>query len=149
LHQVVDRCIRVVDEVGDRVAKLPEIMRRNVGCHANGDASRPIEQQVRQPPGEDGWLGHGGVVVRNKIDRVFVDVQQEFGGDLSETRLGVAHGRCAVAIDRSEIPLPVDQGVAQIERLRHAHQRVIDRAVAVRVIVLHHLADRSGALAIA
>ncbi len=56
LHQVIDRSFRIVDEVGDRVTKLAEVVRRNVGCHANGDAGRAIEQKVRQPAREHGWL---------------------------------------------------------------------------------------------
>ena len=58
-----------------------------------------------------------------------------------EAALGVSHGRRRIVVDRAEIALPVDQRQAQREILRHAHQRVVDRGVAVRVIFAHHVAD--------
>jgi len=60
----------------------------------------------------------------------------------------VSHCRRRVAVDGSEVPLAFDQGVAHVEFLREADQRVVDRRVAVRVIVAHHLADDLRALAI-
>ena len=49
--------------------------------------------------------------------------------------------------DGAEVPLPVDEPVAQVPVLGHPHQRVVDRRVAVRVVPLHRLADDAGALA--
>ena len=46
------------------------------------------------------------------------------------------------------MPGAVDERHAQREGLRHAHQRVVDRGVAVRVVVAHHVADDLGALAV-
>ena len=66
-----------------------------------------------------------------------------------EPRLGVPHRRGRIAVDRAEVALAVDQRVAHVEVLRHAHQRVVDRRVAVGVEVAHHLADDLGALAVA
>ena len=62
---------------------------------------------------------------------------------LVEPAFGVAHGRRRIAVDRAEIALPVDQLQAHGEILRHAHQRVVDRLVAVRVIFAHHVADHA------
>ena len=42
--------------------------------------------------------------------------------------------------------MEVDQRVAQRERLGHAHEGVVDRAVAVRVVVGHRVAGDAGAL---
>jgi uncharacterized 2Fe-2S/4Fe-4S cluster protein (DUF4445 family) len=44
-----------------------------------------------------------------------------------------------------KVALPIDQRIAQRKILRHAHQRVVDRHVAVRVIFTHHLADDARA----
>ena len=68
------------------------------------------------------------VVVRLEVDRVLVDVGEQRVGDLGEPRLGVAHGRRRIAVHRAEVALPVDQRQAHREVLRHAHQRVVDRA---------------------
>ena len=51
-----------------------------------------------------------------------------------------------VVVDRAEVALAVDERVAQREVLRHADERVVDRRVAVRVVLAHHVADDAGAL---
>jgi hypothetical protein len=65
---------------------------------------------------------------------------------LRQPRLGVAHGRGAVAVAAAEVALAVDQRVALRKVLRHAHQRVVGRAVAVRVELAQHVAHHAGAL---
>jgi hypothetical protein len=62
---------------------------------------------------------------------------------------GVPHRRRRVAVDRAEVALPVGEQVPHVEVLGHADERVVDRRVAVRMEVAHHLADDLGALAIA
>ena len=59
--------------------------------------------------------------------------------------LGVAIGRRRVAVDRAEVALAVDQRVAHREILRHAHQGVVGRGVAVRVVLTEHVADDARA----
>ena len=57
---------------------------------------------------------------------------------------------CAALARRAAvIPLPVDQRQAHGKFLRHAHHRVVDRLVAVRMILAHHVADDARRLAIA
>ena len=63
-----------------------------------------------------------------------------------EPALGVPHGGGAVAVERSEVARAVDERIAQRERLRHAHQRLVERGVAVRVEAAHHVADDLRAL---
>ena len=46
-----------------------------------------------------------------------------------------------VAVDVAEIALAVDQRVARGKILGETHQRIIDRLIAVRVEVAHHVAD--------
>ncbi len=68
----------------------------------------------------------------DEVDRVLVDVGEQLVGDARQPRLGVAHGRRRVAVDRAEVPLPVHQRVAQRELLHHADERLVHRRVAVR-----------------
>src|SRR3546814_11836331 len=49
-------------------------------------------------------------------------------------------------VGRTEVAVAVDQGVAQREVLRHADEGVVDAAVAVGVVLAHHLAGDAGAL---
>ena len=81
------------------------------------------------------------VVVLLEIDRVLVDVLEQRHRRLGQAAFGVAHRRRRIVVDRAEIALPVDQRQAHREVLRHAHQRVVDRLVAVRVIFADHVAD--------
>ncbi len=53
-----------------------------------------------------------------------------------------------IVVDRAEVALAVDEHVAQREVLRHPCQRVVDRRVAVRVVLAHHLADDEGGLSV-
>ena len=108
-----------------------------------------MNQHVGQQRRQDQRLVRRVVEVRLEIDRIAVDVAEELRRDLRQSRLGVAHLRRRVAIDRAEVALPVDQRVAHGEVLGHAHQGVVDGAVAVRVELAHHVADRAGGLAIA
>ncbi len=52
-------------------------------------------------------------------------------------------------VGRAEVAVAVDHRQPHRPRLRHAHQRVVDRAVAVRVQPTHHLADHAGGLHVA
>ena len=54
--------------------------------------------------------------------------------------------RTIVGVGGAEVAVAVDQGVAQREALGHAGQGVVDRRVAVGVVVAHHVADDLGAL---
>ena len=123
-------------------------MRRNVGRHADGDAGRAVDQQVGHARRQHHRLGLGAVVVRPEVDRGLLDLDQHLVADPRQAALGVAHRRRAVAVERSEIARAVHQRIAQRERLRHAHQRFVERRVAMRVVAAHHVADHLGALAV-
>ena len=58
--------------------------------------------------------------------------------------LGVAHRGRRVVVERAEVALAVDERVAQRERLRHADEGVVDRLIAMRVVVPHHLTDHAA-----
>ena len=69
-------------------------------------------------------------------------------GDRRQPRFGVAVRRRRIAVGRAEIALAVDQRIAQREILRHAHQRVVSRGVAVRMVFAEHLADDARRLGV-
>ncbi len=123
-------------------------MRRNVGGHADGDAARAIDDEIGNARGQNGWLGCGLVVVGDEVDGLHVDVGEHLAGDALHAALGVTHGRGRVAIDGAEVALAIDERVAQRKGLRHAHQRVVDGRVAVRMVDAHGLADNLGALGV-
>ena len=123
------------------VAELGRVVRRDVGRHADGDAGRPVGEEVREGAGQHDRLALGAVIGRAEVDRVLVDAVEEETRDLGQPRLGVAHGGGVIAVDVAEIALSVDQRIADGEILREADQRVIDRLVAMRMELAHHVAD--------
>ena len=56
-----------------------------------------------------------------------------------QTRLGVAHRGRAVAVDGVKVALPIHQRVAQRKILRHARHGLIDRRVAVWMVLAQYL----------
>ena len=98
--------------------------------------------------GQHRRLHPGPVVVLDEVDRVLVDVGEQLRRDRGHARFGVAHRGGRVAVDGAEVALAVDERVAQREVLRQADERVVERLVAVRVVLAHHLADDRRALAV-
>ena len=148
LHQLGDGELGVLDQRQRRVDHLAEVVRRDVGRHADGDAAGAVDQHVGEARRQDGGLEVLAVVVRLEVDGVLVDVGEQVGRRLRHAHLGVAHGRRLVAVHRAEVALPVEQRQRHREVLRHPHQRVVDRLVAVRVVLAHDVADGARRLAV-
>ncbi len=140
-HQALGVDRRVVDERDRRVDHLAQVVRRDVRRHADRDPRGAVDQQVREARRKDQRFAARAVVVGREVDRVHVEVAQHLGRDPREAGLGVAHGGSRVVVDGAEVALAVDELVAHRELLRHADERVVDRGVAVGVILAHHLAD--------
>ena len=84
---------RIVDQRDAGVDHLAEIVRRDVGRHADRDAAGAVDEQVREawPAGPIGSRSRA-VVVRLEVDRVLVDVvEQRHGARLARRDFGVAH----------------------------------------------------------
>ena len=143
LDQVVDGEGRIVDQRNGRIDDFAEIVRRNIRGHADCDATGAVDQQIRETCRQHHRLALVSVVVFLKVDGVLVDVVEQRHRRARQPAFGVAHGRRRIAVDRAEIALPVDQHQAHGKILRHADQRVVNRLVAVRVILAHHVADHT------
>ncbi len=148
LHQRVDRDLGIVDDGDGRVDHLGQVVRRNVRGHADRDAGRAVDQQVRDTGRQDRRFQFLLVVVRREVDGFLVDVGEQVVRELGHARFGVSHRRGGVAVDRTEVALPVHEHVAQRERLRHAHQRVVDRGIAVRVVLTDYVTDDTRRLVV-
>ena len=130
------------------VDDLGEVVRRDVGRHADGDAAAAVDDEIGDARGQHGGLEGGLVVVGGEVDGVGVDVGEHLAGDAGQARLGVTHGGGWVAVDGAEVALAVDQGIAQREGLRQAHHGVVDGGVAVGMVVTHDVADDLGRLGV-
>ena len=140
-HQGAGFGVGVVKQVQAGVQRFAEVVRRYVGRHADGNAGAAIDKQVRYARGQYGRLLLAAVVVRREINGFFFNVCQQAVRDFRHARFGVAVGGRRVAVKRAEVALAVHQRIAQRERLRHAHQGVVNGAVAVRVVFPHHVTD--------
>jgi hypothetical protein len=112
LGQPLDRRAGFVHQHHERVHDLAQVVRRNVGRHADGDARRAIDEQVRNARRQDDGLLLVLVVVRDEVDGVLVDVGEQLVSDARHAGFGVAHGRRRIAVDRAEVPLAVDERIA-------------------------------------
>ncbi len=141
-HQLLERDVGVVDQQVEGVHHLAQVVRRDVGRHADGDAGGAVDQQVGDARRQHQRLLLRAVVVGPPVHRLLVDVLADhLLGELGQAHLGVTHRRRVVAVERAEVALAVDQRVAHGEVLRHAHDGVVDGGVAVRVVLAHHVAD--------
>jgi hypothetical protein len=145
VHQVVDGGFRVIDEVDHRVDDLAEVVRWDVRGHADRDALAAVDEQVRETRREHRGLLVAAVVVGDLVDGVLVDAGEHLHRERRQPALGVTLGRGRI-VGGTEVAVAVDERVAQRERLRHARQRVVDRLVAVGVVVAHHVTGDAGGL---
>lgn len=148
LHIVQHRhvgCVGLVDQHDRGIEQFGGIMRRDTGGHADCDAARAVRQQIGEQAGEQFRLLLLTVVRRAIGDGILVQPVHQVDRDLRQPRLGVAIGGGIIAIDVAEIALPVDQRIAQREILREADHRVVDRLVAMRMVLADDVADDARA----
>ena len=131
--QLPGRRLGVLDQVHQRAHHLAQVVRRNVRRHPDRDPRRPVHHEVREPRREHLRLDEPVVEVGGEVDGVLVDVRQHLHRDRHEPRFGVAVRGRRVPVHRPEVPLPVDERIAQREVLHHAHERIVHARVAVRV----------------
>ncbi len=77
-HEVIDAERRIVDQRHAGVDDFAEIVRGNVGRHADRDAAGAVDQQVRELRRQHRRFTLGIVVVRLEIDGVLVDILENF-----------------------------------------------------------------------
>ena len=144
LHQLVDGQLRIAHQGQAAADHLGQVVGRDVGGHAHGDARRAVDQQVGHPGGQHMGDFLGAVVVVDEIHRLLVEVGQQGVGDLAHAYFGIPHGRGGVAVDGAEVALAVHQHVAHGKRLRHTHDGIVHRRVAVGVVLTDHVAHHPG-----
>ena len=146
LEQLFASGIRVLQRPQGTGGHLAQVVRRDVRRHTDGDTDRSVDQQVRETRRQDRRLLGLTVVVVLEVDGLFLDVAHHLERKRSHLRLGVpGRGRTLVS-RRPEVALAEGQRIAQRPRLDETHQGVVDRSIAVRVVMPHDLADDAGAL---
>lgn len=125
---------------------LAQVVRRDVGRHADRDAGGAVDQEVRDARRQDRRLLVAPVVVVLEVDGLLVDVPDHLHGQRHHLALGVPHGGGRVVARGTEVAVGVHQRHPQRPGLREAHQGVVDGGVAVRVVRAHDVTDDAGAL---
>ena len=74
-----------------RVAKFGQVMRRNVGGHADGNTHRAVQQQIGQFGRQDRRFLFRAVKVGHEINRIFFDIEQHLFGDGRQLGFGITH----------------------------------------------------------
>ena len=146
VHQIVDGCLGIAQQMQTGVDHFVEVMRRDIGCHAHGNTARPVDQQIGNAGGQNQRFLFRPIVVGAEVHGLLVQIGQQFVGDFGKSDFCVAHRGSVVAIDRAEIALPIDQHMAHRKILRHANNGVIDRLVAMRVVFADHVAHNTRRL---
>ena len=131
-------------EMGDRRGyQLIEVVRQDLRRQAHGDAVRALRQQQRELDGQRHRLLLAAVVGEHPLGGLAVEDHVE--GELRQPRLDVsARGGLVAREDVAPVALAVDQQLL----LSELHECILDRGVAVRV-VLHGLTHDVGHLVVA
>ena len=142
--------VGVVEHPLDAGRDLAQVVRRDVRRHADRDAARAVDQQVRKAARQHQRLRSTGrrssARSRPSPGRCRGASPSASGGHAG---LGVPHGGRRVVARRTEVAVAVDERVAQRPGLREPDQGVVDRGVAVGVVVTHDVTDDAGALEVA
>ena len=98
LHKLVKGSVRVVDKAANRVRGFAKVMGRNVRRHTYGDAHASVHQKAGEAGGKHHRLFKAVVIVRHKVDGVFINIREHFGCHFAHTAFGitVCGGRVAV-----------------------------------------------------
>ena len=145
LHQVGGGGLGALEQDQAGVDQLHRVVGGDGGGHAHRDPAGAVGQQVGEGGREHHRLAVLPVIGGAEVHRVLVEPFQQEAGRGGELALGVAHGRGVIAVDVAEVALAVDQRIALGEVLGQAHQRLIDRLVAVGVEAADDVADHARA----
>ena len=106
LHKPLGAYVGIVDHGDDSVDDLAEVVWWYVGGHANRDAAGAVDEQVWELARQDRGLLHRAV---DEIDCFFPNVVEQLGRHLRQPGLGIPHGCGAVAVDRAEVAMAIDE----------------------------------------
>ena len=146
-HQFIHRAVGVIHAVIHRVDDLAEVVRWNIGRHADRNADAAVDQQVREAAGQNRRLLQTVIEVGHHGNDVLVEIPHHFVGNAVEPRLGVTVCGRRVTVHRTEVSVPLHKRVPQGEWLCQTNHRAVDRRVAVRMVTTQHVTDRGCRLA--
>ena len=145
-EQFGHRHVGRIDHPHQRPADLTQVVGRNARRHADGNTAGSVDNQIGESARQHHRFGVAFVVGRNVVDGVEFNVVEHHRRNGRKPGLRVPHRGCRQSRDRTEIALLVDEHMAHVPFLGHAHQRWVDHALAVRVVVAAGIAGDLGTL---
>ena len=147
LHQSRMLNMRIINQLQSGIDHFCDIVRRDVSRHANRNTARTVREQIGEQAGENLRLLLFTIIGRDEIDCAFVEASHQLQRGLGQARFGVAIGGGIIAVDIAEVPLPLDQRIAQRKILSQANHRVIDTGITMRVVFTDYVThDTRGLL---
>ena len=141
LHQVNHGDLGIVQHCHAGIDHLGQVMGRNIGGHTHSDTGRAVHQQIGETAGQNTGFFPAFVEVGIPVDGVLVDVTEHFVRKLGHSGLGITVSRSRVTVHRTEVTVAVHQHIAHGEILSQTHHGIIDRAVAMGVVLTKHITD--------
>ena len=90
-NQLINSYRWIIDIGQARLDHFTQIVRRDVGRHADSDAASAIDQKVRETGRENLRFFTTAIIIRLKINRVLIKIIQKRVCDLVEPCLGITH----------------------------------------------------------
>lgn len=113
-HELRESGFRIADEVGAGGDDFARIVRGHVRGHADGDARRAVDEQIREGTGQDLGLSERVVVVRHEVDDVFVEPGDHVHRRGRQSSLGVARGSGTI-VEEPKLPWPSTRGTRMMK----------------------------------
>ena len=148
LHQLLMCRLGFIDQQHRGVDDFCRVVRGNAGRHAHRDSARAVSEEVWEKTGHDFRFFILTIIGRAEVGRIFVEPRHQFDGGLGQSCFGITICRGVIAVDITKISLPVDQRISQRKGLCEADHRIIDRLVAMRVVLTDYVTDDARALLI-
>ena len=139
LHQITELSLRIVQHADAGADHLPQVVGRDIGGHAHGDAGGAVDQQIGEAAGQHTGFLAALVKVGVPVHGVLLNVPQHLVGELGQPGLGVTVGGGGIAIYGAEVAVAVHQHIPHGEVLGQTDQGVIDGLVAVGVVAAQHV----------
>ena len=144
-HQLIDRGVRVGDQVLRRRDYFTGIMGRKIRRQADGDAVRTVDQGVGKLGRKHDGLVRGSFVVLRHRYGALLDVAEQQHASPPEPSFGVT-GRRGGEVGRAVVAVEIEEGHQIGEGLGHARQCIGDGGVTMRVKQRHGVTDDASRL---
>ncbi len=134
-HQFINGDFRIINHRAKPVHHFRQVVGRHVRRHTYGDTVRTVDEQVRYTGRQHKRFCQRAVIVRHEVNRVFINITEHFQRDFRHTHFRITHRRRRIAVNRTEVAVTVYQRITDGEILRHADSRIINRRIAVGVVL--------------